>query len=294
MALVSVIVPTWQRATLVGETLRSALAQTHRDVEVLVEDDGSTDGTDAVVAAIAAGDPRVRYAWSPNAGRPAPARNRAIRRARGEILAFLDSDDLWEPHKLERQLEALRREPALLGVSSDARTVPDRGAPLLGLAGDLRPSFEDLVRANVISNSGAVIRRAVLDEVGLLDESPELRAVEDYDLWLRILRHRDRSFLVLKEPLFRYRLSPDQISPASGRRDLELRRRVLEKHLDFRPGPIRALLDAQERAVRKGELLAGFRGGSVTLRDWLAAPEVSVSRRLRVAARALLLGRERA
>ncbi len=257
---------------------------------MLVEDDGSTDGSEARVAAL--GDPRVRYAWAPNIGRPAPVRNRAIRKARGELVAFLDSDDVWEPAKLEVQLAALLGDPTLLAVSCDARTIPDRPGTYLALDADRRPSFGELVEANVVANSGAVVRRAVFDEVGLLDEDPGIAAYEDYDLWLRLLRHRERSVLVLRSPLFRYRSSQDSISPGTARRDLERTRTVLEKHLSFHPG-LAAVLAAREAALRRGELQDGLRDGSVPLREWLRAPEVPVRRRLRLLAKAIFLGRAR-
>jgi len=287
--LVSVVIPTYQRAALLEEAVRSALAQTHDPLEVLVEDDGSTDGSGERLAAL--GDPRVRYAWAPNAGRPAPARNRGLARARGELVAFLDSDDVWEPSKLGVQVAALERDPSLLAVSCDARTLPgDR--PYLGLDADRRPSFDELVQANVVPNSGVVVRREALGAVGLLDEDPGVAAYEDYDLWLRLLRHRDRSILVLREPLFRYRVSSDSISPGVGRRDLERTRRVLSKHLDFRPG-LSGILAAREASLRRSELRAGLRDGSLSLGDWLSAPEVPLRRRLRLAAKALFVGRQR-
>lgn len=291
LPLVSVVVPTFQRAALLAETLRSALAQTHARIEVLVEDDGSTDGSDAVVAGI--GDARLRYGWQPNRGYPAPARNRGIARARGELIAFLDSDDLWDREKLAVEIDAFGREPDLLVVSCDARWLPPRQGPLLRLEADVRPSFDELLAANVVLNSGAVVRREVFEAVGLLDEAPDLAAVEDYDLWLRVLRHRDRSIRVLRTPLFHYRASADAVS-VGGRRELERIRRALAKHEDFRPDAVRDALARRERRVRRGELQAGLRAGTVSLPDWLRAAEVPLRRRLRMAARALLLGRRRA
>jgi glycosyltransferase involved in cell wall biosynthesis len=255
---------------------------------VLVEDDGSSDGSGAMVAAI--GDPRVQYAWEPNVGYPAPVRNRAIRKARGELVAFLDSDDVWETNKLERQVAVLVRQPELLGVSCRANSIPPRHRRL-SLVPDARPSFEDVLRnGGGILNSGTVVRREVFDEVGLLDEDPEI--IEDYDLWLRILRHRDRSILVLSERLFRYRISDDAITP-KGERELERIRWIFEKHVTFRPDAVREALVERQNALRRGELMSALRAGTLPLAQWLAAPEVPLRRRLRIAAKAVFLGRER-
>jgi cellulose synthase/poly-beta-1,6-N-acetylglucosamine synthase-like glycosyltransferase len=288
--LVSVVVPTYQRVAVLEEALRSALAQTYDRLELLVEDDGSTDGTEAMVAAL--GDSRVRYAWAPNVGYPAPVRNRAIRKATGTLVAFLDSDDLWEPRKLERQVAALARDPALLGVSCRADTIPPSRRRVT-LVPDTRPSFEEVLRkGGGILNSGTVVRREALDAVGLLDEDRTLRAVEDLDLWLRILRHRDRSILVLAERLFRYRVSGDAISTVGGD-ELAKLARILEKHAAFRPEAVREALTERERALRRNELVDGLRRGTLPLSRWLSAPEVPLRRRLRIAARAVLLGRGR-
>lgn len=289
--LVSVVIPTYQRAALLEEALRSALAQTYERIEVLVEDDGSSDGTAAMVARL--GDPRVRYAWAPNVGRPAPVRNRGIRRAQGELVAFLDSDDVWEREKLEREVEALVSDPELLAVSCNAHYLPARDRPVLRLGADVRPSFDELLRDNLVLNSGAVVRREVFERVGLLDEAPESRSVEDYDLWLRILRHRDRSIRVLAAPLFRYRSNASDAISVYGARELERIRHVFAKQEDFRPEAVSAALRARELRLRRGELRERLRDGTLPIRDWLRASEVPLRRRIRLAAKAVLLGRDR-
>lgn len=286
--LVSVVVPTYQRAPLLDEALRSALSQTYGRIEVLVEDDGSTDGSEAVVARL--GDPRVRYAWAPNVGRPGPVRNRALRKARGDLVAFLDSDDVWEREKLEREVEVLLGEPDLLAVSCNASWIPPRDRLVLRTRSDLVPTFDDLLDLNVVLCSGSVVRREALEAAGPFDET--LRSIEDYDLWLRILRHRDSSIRILAAPLLRYRASPDAISPL-GRRELDVMRVVFAKHEDFRPDAVRAALARRERSVRRGELRDGLRAGTLPLGEWLRAPELPLRRRLRLAAKAILLGRGR-
>lgn len=286
--LVSVVIPTYQRAGVLEETVRSVLAQTYAELEILIEDDGSTDGTEAVVTGLS--DARISYRRAANAGRPGPVRNRAIARARGALIAFLDSDDVWEEHKLALQVAALEREPTLVAVSCDATWLPARKYSLSRLAADARPSFEELLHCCIVLTSGTVVRREALVAVGAFDEDPAIKGVEDYDLWLRLLRARERSILVLRDTLFRYRTSPDSCQPR-GRRELDAVRRVFDKHLDYEPDLVRAVFAKRERAVRQGELRDALRDGSLPLGGWLRAPEVPLRRRLRYAAKALLLGR---
>src|ERR1700678_803249 len=109
MPTISVIIPTYNRADLIGQALESALAQTHPADEIIVVDDGSTDDTERVVAQYAG---QVRYMRQVNAG-PSAARNRGIQAASGDFIALLDSDDLWVKDRLERQLAALTLHPGL-------------------------------------------------------------------------------------------------------------------------------------------------------------------------------------
>jgi glycosyltransferase involved in cell wall biosynthesis len=131
MPTVSVIVPTWNRADLIGETLRSVLAQSHRPAEVIVVDDGSTDATAEVVSAFA---PAVRYLRKPNGG-VASARNHGAREATGTWLAFVDSDDLWHPRKLELQVAALSAVPAARWSLTGCDVIGSDGAPFPGPQG---------------------------------------------------------------------------------------------------------------------------------------------------------------
>ncbi len=285
LPLVSVVIPTFNRAALLSEALRSALAQTHRRLEALVVDDGSTDDTAATVRGL--GDPRVSYTWQPNAGWPAPARNRALRAARGEFVAFLDDDDLWEPVLLERSLAAFAAHPDVLVVSHNGQWLPRGERPVYRMRRDLQPSFDELLLENYVLNSGAVIRRELLDAVGFLDTTPGM--TEDYDYWLRALRYRDRCILVLREPLVHYRRHTTNIS-ARGWAELKRIEAVFAKHSD-REVVGRALATRRLR-VRRAELLDRFRAGEMPVSEWLRQREVPLRRRLRIAARSLF-GRSR-
>ena len=255
--LVSVVIPTFNRAPLLAEALRSVLAQTHTRIEVLVVDDGSTDDTAAVLRGVP--DPRVRYEWQPNAGRPAPARNRGIRSASGDLVAFIDDDDLWEPVLLERVVAALAAHPDVLLVSGNGHYLPRREHPIFRRRHDEHPSFAEMLVQNAVITSGTVARRELVERIGPFDESPELRAVEDLDWWLRTLRHRERSIITLAEPLVHYRVHGGAISLPGSRAELERIRVVFAKHTD-RPEVARAF-ETRRRRVARRELHERFHAG---------------------------------
>ncbi|MEO1366230.1 MAG: glycosyltransferase [Acidobacteriota bacterium] len=181
---VSAVIPTWNRPRRVLEAVASVLAQTVPALEVLVVDDGSVDGTAAALAGLRT--PGVRVISAPHRGVSA-ARNVGIERARGEWVAFLDSDDTWLPGKLERQLGALAAAPEPyrlvhcdeVWIRNGRRVNPRRIHQKRG--GWI---YEHCLPRCAISPSSTLVRRDLLADVGLFDES--LMACEDYDLWLRI------------------------------------------------------------------------------------------------------------
>jgi glycosyltransferase involved in cell wall biosynthesis len=184
--LVTVVVTTWNRSGLLAETMRSILAQTFRDFELVVVDNESQDDTAEVVAAL--GDPRVRYLRHANGGVIAVNRNVGIAEARGSYVAFCDDDDLWEPEKLSVQtgfMEGHADYAMCCGNMldfGDGRTygwmVPHRGD-------------RDVDRGTLLEGwhparlSTVLARRGVLEDVRFR-EDPSLRSVEDYDLYLRL------------------------------------------------------------------------------------------------------------
>ncbi len=182
MTTVSAVIPTRDRARWVERAVASVLAQTRPPEEVIVVDDGSTDGTAECLRELF---PQVRVISTENRGVSA-ARNRGIAAAASEWIAFLDSDDEWRPEKLEAQLEALAAEPGCRLCHSDEiwirngrRVNPRRHHEKRG--GSI---YRRCLPRCVISPSAALVARSLLVEVGLFDES--LPACEDYDLWLRI------------------------------------------------------------------------------------------------------------
>jgi len=184
MPRVSVIIPTYNRANMVGRAIKSVLEQTFTDWELIVVDDGSQDHTGAAVADY--GDPRIQYIYQENSGTPG-ARNTGIQASSGEYIALLDSDDLFLPNKLELQLEAMAHPSAPGLVASGWREVDIHGTPGRTLEPWLfQPglALEDWLYGCYVIVPAVLVKRDWLIKVGMFDTS--LRYVEDWDLWLRL------------------------------------------------------------------------------------------------------------
>ncbi|MBK1612281.1 hypothetical protein CKO44_02225 [Rubrivivax gelatinosus] len=197
---VSVVIPTYNRARFLPAAVASVRAQTAACAEIVIVDDGSSDDTGQVVAALGAG---IVYVRQDNAG-PAAARNRGIRTARGDCIAFLDTDDRWLPHKIERQLALLVRHPSVALVSADMAIEDEHGVQQVasnfvlrglhgffeGLGGAPVPEApRRLLEINFVNTSTVLVRREVLAALEGFDTG--LRYGEDLELWLRIAARHD-------------------------------------------------------------------------------------------------------
>ena len=270
MVKVSVIIPTYNRRELLKKAIASVYDQTYQDFEIIVVDDGSTDGTPADYGA-----PRDKLTFLalPHTGLPARARNEGIAHAIGEYIAFLDSDDLWTSNKLEEQLKVMESRPEIGLTSTNAMVFRVNSTethlffrPGLSHSGRVTgPLLQD----NFVIISAAVVRRSALDEVGLFSEDVLIRGIEDYDLWLRLSLRYD--YLYLDMPLARYLDQDNSIRSESTRKKYwEALLRMfdgLENQGDLGDGVGKALSDARFEALfrlgieskREGQYLAMFR-----------------------------------
>ena len=291
--LVSVIVPAWNAQGTVLETLRTAAAQTHRDLEILIVDDGSTDRTADIAEAFCSSEPRARLIRQPNRG-VAAARNHAIDEARGDFIAPLDSDDLWHPEKIERQLRTFAERPPSVGlVYCWFRIIDDQGrvrAPAWA------PIFEGSIlrqhlQFNFGTGSAPLIRRSALGELRYDSSLAQAgnQGCEDWLLQLQIAARHEiactRAFLL------GYRLAPSNMSSDSARmmrsqiqmyeivsRDLRGdQRRLAEREL-ARWHAIHAIAEARTRPLDQtlNEIARAFAGAPL-----LAAKVVLFFRRYR-------------
>lgn len=209
---VSVVIPVKNRPALLRRAVESVQAQTLPVAEIVVVDDGSTDGTPAVLDAMAASDPRIRAIRLDASGGAANARNIGIDASSGDWVAFLDSDDAWVETKLERQMARVSADPSIVACFTGIRYISDD--PLDPRPVDYLPPPHfgpDLLRRmNYLSStSTALIRRSELDAVGGFDVA--LRSCQDWDLWLKIARRG--ALAVVREPLLLYtQSSGDRIS----------------------------------------------------------------------------------
>jgi glycosyltransferase involved in cell wall biosynthesis len=270
--LVSVIIPTYNRAHVVPEAIESVLLQTYPHIEVIVVDDGSTDNTPECLQQFAS---RVRVITQANAG-PAAARNRGIEVAKGELIAFLDSDDLWLPTKLERQVTLL--EQAGMSVPCCVCNIRMQWSELEACSFDiaaLDPHLEEGIWANagevlstrfLLFTQGVVIRREVLGRIGGFDES--LWLLEDHELALRLSLESPWGFI--RDPLVIWRESKTGSLYQSAARD-EIRQveplvEILDRHLSrlqkssvrntIRKS-VRRELDRNKRQLRAVKMCAG-------------------------------------
>lgn len=193
--MISVVIPTFNRQDYLVEALTAALSQSGIDKEVIVVDDGSSDETRLLLGSFGTA---IKYLYQPHSGVSA-ARNRGIRAARGEWLAFLDSDDLWLKGKLLSQVEFLTKHAGLKICQTEEVWIRN-GQRLNPKQYHRKPQghcFALLLERCLVSPSAVMIHRDLFDEVGLFDET--LPACEDYDLWLRIGYRYPIG--LLKEPL---------------------------------------------------------------------------------------------
>lgn len=229
---VSVIIPTYNRAHLIGASIQSVLNQTYQDFELIVVDDGSTDNTEAVVKSFK--DPRIHYIRHKENRGGSAARNTGIKSARGEYIAFLDSDDEWFPTKMEKQMEIFDNGPKDLGVVYCGTFYLDKQTNKI--TEFTNPHYRGNVFQKILkqgsgpSTPAAIVKRECFEKVGLFDE--RLPAYQETDLWIRISRFYQFDFV--KEHLVKIMRNHRQISTDFKAR-LRGRELFLMKHSNILP-----------------------------------------------------------
>ena len=203
--LVSVVMPTYNHAQFIGDAIKSVFDQTHENLELIIIDNYSEDNTEEIIASFS--DSRIRYKKFRNNGSIAASRNVGICESRGKYIAFLDSDDMWKPTKIERQIELLENDDDIFLVYSRYIVIKN------GLFRKTLPKRKRLKSGNVfiplflsnnfIGTSSVLLRNILKENNFIFDTDKRLRAIEDYDLWLRIAKIKRITYI--DEPLVVYR-----------------------------------------------------------------------------------------
>ena len=191
--IISIIMPTFNRLQYLRPAVDSVFAQTFTDWELIIADDGSGDETRAYLQGL--DDPRVTVLWLTHTGKPSVVSNIALREARGEFVAFLDSDDLWLPEKLQAQFESLRKRPERRWSYTKFAVVDGSGRPIVAARIRDWPTptgwiLEKLLEeVTVIAQPSVVVSRQLLEQLGAFDE--ELVMCYDDELWFRLAAHSE-------------------------------------------------------------------------------------------------------
>lgn len=205
--LISVIIAAYNAEKFIKETIDSVLEQTFQNFEIIVVDDGSTDGTADVVKAF--NDVRIKYIYQENASQ-AMARNKGISISSGEFLAFLDADDVWTSDKLEKQIKIFENKQvglvytAFSLINENGNKIPSKNVRFY--RGKVS---EKLCLSNFVTNSSVMVRKSVLADNNLLFRA-DRKGTEDWDLWLRLSIVTEFEFV--EEPLLKYRQYSSSVS----------------------------------------------------------------------------------
>lgn len=229
---VSVIIPTYNRANYLKKSIQSVISQTIKDIEIIIINNYSTDNTLEVISSFY--DQRIKIINFKNGGVIARSRNQGMVQSTGKYIAFLDDDDIWCQDKLELQIEYLESHPEFGAVYSNAIIIDekdnrkgfllDRGRAKEGNV------FQNLLGGNFITILTVLIRREIVDSIGLFNEDSSLIAVEDYEYWMRIALKFE--FGYIGKPLALYRIHSTSMSKRNS--VALLRQKVLRMFLKNR------------------------------------------------------------
>ncbi|MGE5795669.1 MAG: glycosyltransferase family 2 protein [Ignavibacteria bacterium] len=212
--LISVVITSFNSEKFIEEAVISVLNQTFQNFEIIVVDDQSTDKTAEIVREFSAKDSRIKFYSISHSGKPSTVRNYGIAKAKGEYIAFLDGDDVWEKYKLEEQFNSIQKnQDAVLVYSASITFGANIFSPyyeVLPLLHKAARNKNDLIqKGNSIPLSTVLVSKKYLDMAGGFDEDPELK-IEDFDLWLRLGEFG--YFIFLPHIHAYYRIHPDQFS----------------------------------------------------------------------------------
>jgi len=248
---VSVVIPTHNRSEQLIKTVESVLNQTHKEFEIIIVSDGSTDNTDQVIAELEQRDNRIKGIVYHPSGGANKARNKGIEAAKYEWVAFLDDDDQWYPDKLEAQLKVVQADESIGLVYTGVNVVyinENESYKSLGQhSGDLS---REILKSNVIGTTSTVMaKKELLEEVGMFDV--DLPAIQDYDLWIRLCQIT-RVGVVPEEKLYYYNNTASKQISSDLNRYESARERINNKY----PALFEQLSESERKSIEVNTALS--------------------------------------
>ena len=248
----SIVIPNFNYGDYLTEALESVASQTYSNWELIVVDNFSTDNSEEVCSSFSQTG-KLRFIKHANHGIIASSRNLGIKESKGQLVAFLDSDDLWEPNKLELAVNAFF---SGADVSYHSMKIVGPGLQKINFSGPAirsrrlgsRVTRDLLLKGNALINSSVVVSKAVLDRAGLLDESSDMVGAEDYNLWLRISIETN-NFQRIPEILGSYRIHNSSVSRSQG---ITESRQVAAVRNFLSSGDLKSSLDPGLRSLLSG------------------------------------------
>lgn len=207
--LISIVMPVYNSQQFLAEAIESVIAQTYTNWELLVVDNGSTDDSRRIAQSFADADPRIHTLVKDDEKGVAPARRHAIDQARADWIAFLDSDDLWTPDKLEIQLAEAQRTGSRLLFTASAFLDSEGNSKDYVMHVPAEVTYRQILKQNIISHSSVLVRKELLDDCF---REPDNSIRDDFSAWIRILRNKEPKAVGIDQPLLRYRVSATSLS----------------------------------------------------------------------------------
>lgn len=196
--LISIVIPVYNTEQYIAETIQSVIDQTYENWELLLVDDGSTDGSATIIKSFAENDSRIHYFYKENGGQ-ASARNEGIKKSKGTYVGFLDADDLWLKNKLAQQIKELGiyQPDFLYGLGYYYYPEKEPQLETYDWINGERSGldfFKELYHSCAVNTNTVLVKRELFDSVGYFDENQHLRGTEDWDLWMRIAKTVDKVY----------------------------------------------------------------------------------------------------
>jgi len=230
---ISIIIPTYNQASLLPRAIKSVLNQTFKDFELIIVDDGSTDDTKMIVDSFSKNDFRIKYIWQKNSGSPSKPRNTGIKHSRGMYICLLDSDDQWLAEKIEKQIKLFENSKKHLGLVSCNTLIIDEKSNKTRryIIPRYRKTLEKLLSSNFIFGpSSVMIPKKIFDDIGLFDEN--FKYTDDYDMWIRISQKYNFDFV--PEFLLKYYIHDSSITRTLNYLDkVNDLKYILEKNIKY-------------------------------------------------------------